>query len=231
MNNTSITDSLQSILNGGQTPVEKKKTTGSNELGMNEFLQLFVAQLKYQDPLEPMENSDLTSQTSQFSMVDQLVKIGENTTKLVDGGSSATDMNLLFSASGFIGKMVEFEGNSIVFDGETGLINFDLEAGSYKTDVLVYDSSGNVVNTVDAGSLPAGRNSIAWNGLNTEGEVVKAGQYKVVVNAYDVNGTVVSSTTYGNGYVSGVSQQNGKIVFDLFGSEIEADKVTSVRSY
>lgn len=200
-------------------------------MGMNEFLQLFVAQLKYQDPLEPMQNSDLTSQTSQFSMVEQLVKIGENTAKLVDGGSSSTDMNELFSAAGFIGKMVEFEGNSIVFDGEAALINFNLEAGSYRTEILVYDSSGNVVNTVDAGALPAGRSSIAWNGLNTEGETVTAGQYNFIVNAYDVNGGVVSSTTYGNGYVSGVSQENGKIVFDLFGSEIDADKIISVRSY
>ena len=231
MNNINISDSLRNILNGGSTPEEKKKTTGSSEMGMDEFLQLFVAQLKYQDPLEPMENSDLTSQTSQFSMVEQLVKIGENTGKLVDGGNSATDMNALFSASGFIGKMVEFEGNSIVFDGETALINFDLESGSYRTEVLVYDSAGNVVNTVDAGALPSGRNSIAWNGINAEGETASAGQYKVVVNAYDVNGAAVSSTTYGNGYVSGVSQENGKIVFDLFGSEIEADKIISVRSY
>ncbi len=229
---TTISDSVQNILNGGSTSSSStKKTTGTTEMDMMDFLNLFISQLKNQDPLEPMDNNQLTSQTSQFSMVEQLVNINTAVNKLVDGGSASNDINSLFSASSFIGKMVEYEGNSVVFDGEGAVLTFDLATPSYKTEIYVYDTSGNLINSVDAGQLDSGSNSIAWNGLDSEGETVSAGQYKFVVKAYDSSGNEISATTYGNGYVSGVSNKDGKIVFDLFGQELDADKVIAVRSY
>lgn len=229
---TTISESVQNILNGGSSTTKKdEKETGSTEMDMLDFLNLFVAQLKNQDPLEPMDNNQLTSQTSQFSMVEQLVGISEAVNKLVDGGADTSSMDTLFSASSFIGKMVEYEGNSVVFDGESSLIDFDLDTASYRTEIYVYDSAGNLINAVDAGQLDSGRNSIAWNGTDGDGETVSAGQYKFAVKAYDSSGNEINATTYGNGYVSGVSQQDGKIVFDLFGQELDADKVIAVRSY
>lgn len=229
---TTISDSVQNILNGGSSNTGKKdKETGTTEMDMMDFLNLFISQLKNQDPLEPMDNNQLTSQTSQFSMVEQLVSISEAVDKLVDGGADSGSMDTLFSASSFIGKLVEYEGNSVVFDGESAVIDFDLDTASYKTEIYVYDSAGNLVNAVDAGQLDSGRNSIAWNGTNGEGETAAAGQYKFVVKAYDTTGNEIDATTYGNGYVSGVSQKDGKIVFDLFGQELDADKVIAVRSY
>ncbi|QAR32383.1 hypothetical protein EP073_02900 [Geovibrio thiophilus] len=228
---TTISDSVQNILNGGSSTTTTTKETGTTEMDMMDFLNLFISQLKNQDPLEPMDNNQLTSQTSQFSMVEQLVSINEAVEKLVDGGSTSNDIDSLFSASSFIGKMVEYEGNSFVFDGESAVMDFDLDTASYSTEIYVYDTDGNLINAVNAGQLDSGRNSIAWDGTDSEGEAVEAGQYKYVVKAYDSTGAEVSVTTYGNGYVSGVSQEDGKIVFDLFGEELDADKVIAVRSY
>lgn len=226
-----ISASLQNILNSGaHTPKEEKKT-GVTDMGMMDFLNLFIAQLQNQDPLEPMDNNQLTSQTSQFSMVEQLVKIGDSVTKLAEGDSNNNSLDSLFSASSFIGKIVEFEGNTALFNGEGAYMDFNLESPSYKTEIFVYDSSGNLINNVQAGQLNAGKNSIVWNGKNSEGEVVAAGQYKFVVKAYNSSGQEIDTKTFGNGYVSGVSQESGKIVFDLMGTELSADKVTAVKSY
>ncbi|HAL86456.1 MAG TPA: hypothetical protein DCM31_06030, partial [Deferribacteraceae bacterium] len=102
---TTISESVQNILNGGSSTTKKdEKETGSTEMDMLDFLNLFVAQLKNQDPLEPMDNNQLTSQTSQFSMVEQLVGISEAVNKIVDGGADTSGMDTLFSASSFIGK-------------------------------------------------------------------------------------------------------------------------------
>lgn len=59
---------------GGQSP-QDLQSGGSENLGRFEFLELLVAQLKHQDPLKPMENTEFVSQMAQFSSLDELVKI------------------------------------------------------------------------------------------------------------------------------------------------------------
>jgi flagellar basal-body rod modification protein FlgD len=226
-----ISDSVRNVLNGGYT--EDTSTTDASdnsELGMDEFLNLFITELKYQDPLDPVDNNEFISQTSQFTQVEQLTSINDNVEKLLEGSTANADTETLFSASSFIGKMVEFEGNTMVFDGEVAYLDFDLAEDAATTIITIYDENGELVNSFQASDLEEGENTVAWDGSDYDGNIVSAGNYKFSVAASNSSSVAVDATTYGNGYVSGVSIQDGKIMLDLIGNEISADEVTTIRS-
>lgn len=86
-------------------------TTG-NALGKDEFLKLFTYQLQYQDPLNPLDSTEFTSQLAQFTSLEQLYNMNEKFQKLLSFQDSLNNG----IATNLIGKRVKLE------DGTSGLI-------------------------------------------------------------------------------------------------------------
>ncbi len=187
-------------------------TAGSkDELGMSTFLTMLVAQLKNQDPLNPMEGTDFTAQLAQFSALDQQFKMTESLSaiqEMIDaqGNSNAVD---------YIGKTVKTYDNQIhMKDGQLDSSSYDLEAGAYMT-FHVYDEEGEEIRKMYDGWQEAGEHDFVWDGKDDSGQTVGDGIYTIKVETEGEDGSPVACNAYVTGEVTGVTYINGLPYFML----------------
>lgn len=196
----------------------------------DQFLTLLVAQLKNQDPTNPMENSELTAQMAQISTVSGIEKL--NTTVESVTGQFAS-MQMMQGAS-MIGRTVLSEGNSLgvavntAEDGTrtvTGTAAFDLGTSASDVKVSITTASGQLVDTIDLGTGNAGRNYFTWDGSAYQGD---ASNLRFSVTAKNGD-NAVAATTFSPNAVVATSLSNGTLMLELGnGSSINYSSVQAV---
>lgn len=198
------------------------------ELNKDDFLNLMVTQLKNQDPLNPLDNNEFISQTTQFSSLEQLINIGESIKALTESQTNNSINNNLYSASNFIGKEVKYYSNEINLDDSGALIGFELDDIPSSVTLKIIDGNGNEVADIVPSAVSYGMNEINWDGLDANGGNLPNGRYKVVVDALDVSGSQIPYRTYTNGVANGVSMIDGNLKFNVGGNEISSDNIFAV---
>jgi flagellar basal-body rod modification protein FlgD len=166
----------------------------------DDFLKLFITQLKYQDPLNPLDGKDMTAQLAQFSSLEQLNNIKMQLQDLLlfqNSLQNTLTVNL-------IGKKVEVVGNKISLDG-TSEIHFTLPMSAKSVKISIYDSTGALVRNIDLGPRPAGDNTYTWDGLDNSGIPLPSGQYEVSIEAYDESGNPMDAESLTYGTVTGIT--------------------------
>lgn len=138
---------------GGATPTR-------NEAGSAErFLKLLVAQMQNQDPLNPMDNAQITSQMAQINAVTGLEKVNTSIQSL---STQFAQMQLLQGAS-LVGREVSLEGDLISFKDGKGRGAIELQGAATAVKVEVLNQNGTVVDTLALGSSESGRLSFEWD--------------------------------------------------------------------
>jgi flagellar basal-body rod modification protein FlgD len=135
-------------------------TPTANEAGSSDrFLKLLVTQLQNQDPLNPMDNAQITSQMAQINTVNGIEKL--NTT--VEGLNTQFAQLQALSGASLVGRDITVRGNQLVVAGGQAEGSFDLAgtAGTVKVEVL--NAAGRVVGSVDMGTQDAGRHAFRWS--------------------------------------------------------------------
>lgn len=180
--------------------VAAPKAATSSEI-QDRFLKLLVTQLKNQDPLNPLDNSQITSQLSQISTVSGIEKL--NTT--LQGLSTSLASTQSLQSTALIGHTVYAEGNTMALQrGATAAGGFELASGADGVKVNVLGPSGAVVRQIDLGAQPAGIAGFKWDGLTDSGATAASGTYTFQVAATS-GGQKVGATALTAGTVSSVT--------------------------
>ena len=204
-----------------------QKTTSPNDaiMGKDDFLNLLVAQLQHQDPLNPLEGTEFTAQLAQFTSLEQLNNINSNLESLQEYQAAAKNSQ----AVNLIGKTVEAPGNTMIRkDGNPAGFAFELTRDADYVAVNIYGPAGNYIRTIESGPAYAGRHLQEWDGRDQKGTLLPDGQYTYEVLATDRSGEAVSATPYVTSLVTGVNF-DGKVPEILAGDfKISLDDVRQV---
>ena len=189
----------------------------SNEDSEQRFLKLLVTQLNNQDPLNPMQNAELTSQLAQMSTVSGIEKLNSTLSGLVNQTSS----NQLLQATSLIGYNVLSPGDTLTTKApEEGkepasqAFAVELPGTASDVDIKIVDGTGKVVRTISADSMTEGVNAVTWDGKDDTGAVVPAGAYRFTVEATNGSATVkATSLTFSQ--VAAVKQGTNGVSLEL----------------
>lgn len=196
-----------------KTPNPKK------QLDQNSFLQLLVTQMQNQDPTSQssQDPNQMVQQLTSFSQLQQT----QQTNDLLNAIQGQNTNLLQAQASSLMGKQVQLSGSG--FHLVNGKASMGLNLASDANVVLtIKDLAGNVVGTINKGTLKSGDNTVTWDGVGSSGAKLPDGNYTVSIKATDGAGkdvaaapslyVTVDAITYANGQVM---LQSGGISFSM----------------
>lgn len=182
------------------------QATRGDALGKDAFLNLLVAQLQNQNPLEPVDNTEFVAQLAQFSSLEQLVGM-QSTLESVYYGIAA--MNNA-SMANLLGTDVVARGDTFHYDGEGGQnLLYDASTEAVNANLTVYDDNGAVVWQGEVGPIAAGEGHYGWDGTDVHGNPVAEGDYTFLVTATDGQGDPVAVQTLVQGLVDAMDYSTG----------------------
>jgi flagellar basal-body rod modification protein FlgD len=179
-------------------------------IAQDRFMKLLVEQMKNQDPLNPMDNAQVTSQMAQLSTVTGIDKLNKTLESLI----SSVQAGQSYQASSMIGHNVLVPGNDVSTSGEGGYFGVDLPAGADKLSIAIKSASGATVRTVDLGRQDAGTVPLNWDGRTDDGSVAMTGGYKIEVTA-TTGGKSVAADTLNYAKVMSISNNTSGLKLNL----------------
>lgn len=188
-------------------------------------MKLLVAELKNQDPMDPLQSRDMVAQLATLTSVQKLGGIDEKLSALHQGTLEGASLQ----SAGLIGKTVTAKTNRLTLN------NFGVTPGGYRLQgdaesvkVSIVDSAGQVVQSLDLGSQGAGDKTFEWDGRDVNNRRLPNGKYNFQVTATDSAGSAVVATTEVSGPVSEVRYTNGSPEVVVGGVHVGVSDVTSV---
>lgn len=191
-------------------PAAKGSGTTSAAEQQDRFMKLLVAQMRNQDPLNPMDNAQMTSQIAQINTVAGLEKLNGSVESLL-GGLMAMQAQ---GASQLPGRSVLVAGNRLSLAEGQAQAGVALEARADRVDVEIVAADGTVVQALQLGANAAGVRSFAWDGKTSAGAQAADGEYRLRVTA-SANGEPVAATVLNAARVQSVSPTPTGMQLDL----------------
>ncbi len=237
-----MTSSITGFLTNQSTPTStlnptstssSSSTGGSSDLASgassltsdyNSFLTLLTTQLQNQDPSQPEDPNQFTSELVQLNGVQQQLLSNQLLQQLVN----ASPASGVSSAVGLIGKSITAtSATSNLANGQANW-SYSLPQTASNATVSISNSTGQVVYTGTAPSFAAGSNAFSWNGQSNSGVQQPSGAYTLSVAATDSNGGVITPSLSVSGVASSVQNVNGVTSVTVGATQVPVSSITNV---
>jgi len=182
--NNTVPADLLATMNG------TKSTGTAVQETQDRFMKLLVTQMKNQDPLNPLDNAQVTSQMAQLSTVTGIDKL--NTTLQALQGSYQTSQAL--QATDMIGHGVLVPGTDIALSDGASVFGVDIPESIDSMQVTIRAPGGQVVRTMNLGAQKEGTLPLTWDGKTDKGENAPNGAYKFEVSALKADKAIATKT-------------------------------------
>jgi len=206
-------------------PQGQAKSTVDVGKTFDQFLTLLTAQLRYQDPLSPMDSTQFTSQLVQFASVEQSIRTNDQLETLI--AMQQTDAST--TALGYIGHIVEVPGDVVSLEGGHAEIAYELEGNAGTTAITIANGAGQLVFAAN-GETVAGKHRFVWDGTSSTGIELPDGAYRVTVGAVGLTGVPMSPATFVLGRVTSVEIEESGAMLSLGALKVPLDKVTAIHA-
>jgi flagellar basal-body rod modification protein FlgD len=174
--NYAMPDDLLTAMNPGKKASAPQSTA---DAAQDKFLTLLVTQMRNQDPLNPMDNAQVTSQLAQLSTVTGIEKMND-TLKGLQGSYQASQT---LQAVGMIGRGVFAPGSHLALADGKALYGVELAEPADNVKLTIRDDKGAVMRTYELGGLEAGSHPLHWDGKTDKGTTAEDGIYSFEVTA------------------------------------------------
>lgn len=171
-----------------QTPISKPADDSQlSEIGLgaaqstqdksdkNQFLELMIAQLENQNPLDPQEGGEFLAQLAQFSMNDGIERLNESVTTIQTNFRSSQALQ----AASLVGRSVAVTTSEFYSSGKGVDGSVDIENSTSNVRIEITNLAGEMIKEYNLGTTAAGTKTFEWDGTNAAGTLVGAGAYKV----------------------------------------------------
>ncbi|MCG2582857.1 flagellar hook assembly protein FlgD [Massilia sp. TS11] len=185
---------------------QKQAATDSVQADTDKFMTLLVTQLKNQDPLNPLDNAQVTSQLAQLSTVTGINKLNETLNTLKSSYQSSEALQ----ATSMIGHGVLTPGDGVKLKDSQAIFGVDLATAADDVKVTVFSPAGQALYSMDLGAKPAGTMALTWDGTTdgvdgAKGPLAKDGNYYFKVEAVRGQTTLKDATALSFGQVQSVT--------------------------
>lgn len=208
---STVSSDLYSSL--GLTSATNTSKTSSSALSQADFLRLMTEQLQHQDPLKPMDNSQMVSQMAQLSTVQGIGDLNSTVTGLSD--SLGADQ--ILRASALVGHSVLVPSATVPLPEEGGAHGVVAASSAGIVNFTISDANGNVVKQITANATEAGQVAFDWDGTDQAGNRLAAGKYSITASHTDASGANSALSTFIQAPVESATVGSDGIYLDLTG--------------